>query len=168
MRETNALKREIHRPDHACRRVVRIQCCRTRKFKLEPAPDEQDYQAVFAYQGAMAYVYLADAQPPPPKVCAENARSPRRYSRPGPPPSAERSVCRRMSVSARNCAAPASQGITVAKGAWSYDKSFVVQFGELGGDNMQRAILSFEGKGVDVVFAAESGPGAKLHGEAVD
>jgi CubicO group peptidase (beta-lactamase class C family) len=64
-------------------------------------------------------------------------------------------------------AAPTSQGITVAKGAWSYDKSFVVQFGELGGDNMRRAILSFEGKGVDVVFVAESGPGAKLHGEAV-
>ena len=44
----------------------------------------------------------------------------------------------------------------------------LVQFGELGGDNMRRAILSFEGKGVDVVFVAESGPGAKLHGEAVD
>ena len=33
---------------------------RTRKFKLNPAADEQDYQAAFAYQGAMAYVYLAD------------------------------------------------------------------------------------------------------------
>ena len=33
-------------------------CCAT--DWQEPAPDEQDYQAVFAYQGAMAYVYLAD------------------------------------------------------------------------------------------------------------
>jgi hypothetical protein len=40
--------------------VLRAAGFRTRKFKLEPAPDEQDYQAVFAYQGAMAYVYLAD------------------------------------------------------------------------------------------------------------
>jgi hypothetical protein len=40
--------------------VLRATGFRTRKFKLEPAPDEQDYQAVFAYQGAMAYVYLAD------------------------------------------------------------------------------------------------------------
>jgi CubicO group peptidase (beta-lactamase class C family) len=64
--------------------------------------------------------------------------------------------------------APTNQGITVAKGAWSYDKSFVVQFGELGGDNMRRAILSFEGKGIDVVFVAEFGPSTKLHGEAAD
>jgi hypothetical protein len=40
--------------------VLRAAGFRTRKFKLEPGPDEQDYQAVFAYQGAMAYVYLAD------------------------------------------------------------------------------------------------------------
>src|SRR5215472_8551269 len=40
--------------------LLRATGFRTRKFKLEPGPDEQDYQAVFAYQGAMAYVYLAD------------------------------------------------------------------------------------------------------------
>ena len=33
---------------------------RVRPFVLEPAEDEQDYQATVAYQGAMAYVYLAD------------------------------------------------------------------------------------------------------------
>jgi hypothetical protein len=40
--------------------LLRATGFRTRKFKLEPGPDEQDYQAAFAYQGAMAYVYLAD------------------------------------------------------------------------------------------------------------
>ncbi|MGH7963954.1 MAG: hypothetical protein ACRERD_19385, partial [Candidatus Binatia bacterium] len=30
------------------------------KFVLNPAEDEQDYQATVAYQGAMAYLYLAD------------------------------------------------------------------------------------------------------------
>ena len=40
--------------------VLRAVGFRTRKFKLEPAANEQDYQAAFAYQGAMAYVYLAD------------------------------------------------------------------------------------------------------------
>jgi len=64
--------------------------------------------------------------------------------------------------------APTNQGITVAKGAWSYDQSFVVQFGELGGDNIRRAILSFEGKAVDVVFVAEFGPSVKLHGETAE
>jgi hypothetical protein len=33
---------------------------RVRRFELEPDDDAQDYQAVLAYQGAMAYVYLAD------------------------------------------------------------------------------------------------------------
>jgi hypothetical protein len=33
---------------------------RLRPFVLNPAADSQDYQAAFAYQGAMAYVYLAD------------------------------------------------------------------------------------------------------------
>jgi hypothetical protein len=33
---------------------------RVRPFTLEPAQDEQDYQAALAYQGAFAYVYLAD------------------------------------------------------------------------------------------------------------
>lgn len=33
---------------------------RVRSFALEPDEDEQDYQATVAYQGAMAYIYLAD------------------------------------------------------------------------------------------------------------
>src|SRR5262245_52268205 len=33
---------------------------RVRQFVLNPAETEQDYQAVVAYQGAMAYIYLAD------------------------------------------------------------------------------------------------------------
>jgi hypothetical protein len=33
---------------------------RVRPFRLELDDDEEDYQAVLAYQGAMAYVYLAD------------------------------------------------------------------------------------------------------------
>jgi CubicO group peptidase (beta-lactamase class C family) len=64
--------------------------------------------------------------------------------------------------------APTVQGIPVAKGAWSYDKSFVIQFGDLGGGDMRRAILSFGGKGVDLVFIPEDGPSVDLHGEASD
>jgi hypothetical protein len=33
---------------------------RTRKFALNLPPDQQDYQAVVAYEGVMAYIYLAD------------------------------------------------------------------------------------------------------------
>jgi hypothetical protein len=33
---------------------------RPRKLVLNPGPDEQDYQSAVAYQGAIAYVYLAD------------------------------------------------------------------------------------------------------------
>ena len=33
---------------------------RPRPFVLNPAPNQQDYQVAFAYQGAIAYVYLAD------------------------------------------------------------------------------------------------------------
>lgn len=33
---------------------------RVREFSIEPDDDEQDYQAAVAYQGAIAYVYLAD------------------------------------------------------------------------------------------------------------
>ena len=63
---------------------------------------------------------------------------------------------------------PTNQGITVAKGAWSDDKSFVVQFGELGGDNMRTAILSFKGEGVDLVLVSEFGFSTILHGETAD
>jgi hypothetical protein len=40
--------------------IVRDAGFRVRKAKLTLANDEQDYQAVLAYQGFMAYVYLAD------------------------------------------------------------------------------------------------------------
>jgi hypothetical protein len=40
--------------------VLRNAGFRTRPLKIELDPAEQDYQAVMAYQGAFAYVYLAD------------------------------------------------------------------------------------------------------------
>ena len=40
--------------------VVKAAGFRPRKFVLTPSASEQDYQAAFAYQGAIAYVYLAD------------------------------------------------------------------------------------------------------------
>jgi hypothetical protein len=40
--------------------VLRQAGFRLRPFVLEPDDDEQDYQATVAYQGAIAYVYLAD------------------------------------------------------------------------------------------------------------
>jgi Type I phosphodiesterase / nucleotide pyrophosphatase len=40
--------------------VVQAAGFRPRKLVLTPSKDEQDYQAAFAYQGAIAYVYLAD------------------------------------------------------------------------------------------------------------
>lgn len=40
--------------------VLRSAGFRTRALKLELDPGEQDYQATVAYQGALAYVYLAD------------------------------------------------------------------------------------------------------------
>jgi len=40
--------------------VLRQAGFRVRPFKLTVGDDERDYQAVVAYQGAMAYVYLAD------------------------------------------------------------------------------------------------------------
>lgn len=44
---------------------------RLRPFELEIGEDEQDYQATLAYQGAFAYVYLADRSvcPEPGQVC---------------------------------------------------------------------------------------------------
>jgi hypothetical protein len=40
--------------------VLRDAGFRVRAFRLNPHPDEEDYQAAVAYQGAFAYVYLAD------------------------------------------------------------------------------------------------------------
>jgi Type I phosphodiesterase / nucleotide pyrophosphatase len=47
-------------PDDGLSPVVTKAGFRIRKFKLKLADDEQDFQAVFAYQGAIAYIYLAD------------------------------------------------------------------------------------------------------------
>jgi hypothetical protein len=40
--------------------VLRLAGFRTRPLSLDPGEDEQDYQAAVAYQGAIAYIYLAD------------------------------------------------------------------------------------------------------------
>src|SRR5271155_211891 len=51
--------------------VVEAAGFRPRKLVLNPGKDEQDYQSVFAYQGAIAYVYLADRStcPKPGMIC---------------------------------------------------------------------------------------------------
>jgi CubicO group peptidase (beta-lactamase class C family) len=64
--------------------------------------------------------------------------------------------------------APTDRGITIAKGAWSIDKSLVVQFEELGGDNPRKAMLSFTDNSVDLVFVPQDGPSIELHGKAGD
>jgi Type I phosphodiesterase / nucleotide pyrophosphatase len=51
---------------------------RPRKLVLNPGKDEQDYQSVFAYQGAIAYVYLADRSTcPNPGMTCDWKRPPR-------------------------------------------------------------------------------------------
>ncbi|MGA9721048.1 MAG: alkaline phosphatase family protein, partial [Candidatus Binatus sp.] len=58
--------------------VVTAAGFRPRKFVLNPGPNEQDYQAAFAYQGAMAYVYLADRSTcPNPGTTCDWKRPPR-------------------------------------------------------------------------------------------
>lgn len=47
-------------PEDGLSPVVTQAGFRIRKFKLNLSDSEQDYQAVFAYQGAIAYIYLAD------------------------------------------------------------------------------------------------------------
>ena len=47
-------------PDSGPAGVVKAAEFRPRKFVLKPSPNDQDYQAVFAYQGAISYLYLAD------------------------------------------------------------------------------------------------------------
>ena len=46
--------------DHEPPALIEKKGFRMRKFVLNPAETEQDYQATVAYQGAIAYVYLAD------------------------------------------------------------------------------------------------------------
>jgi Type I phosphodiesterase / nucleotide pyrophosphatase len=58
--------------------VVEAAKFRPRKFVLNPGPKEQDYQAAFAYQGAIAYVYLADRSTcPSPGMTCDWKRPPR-------------------------------------------------------------------------------------------
>jgi Type I phosphodiesterase / nucleotide pyrophosphatase len=53
---------------------------RPRKFVLNPGASEQDYQAVFAYQGAIAYVYLADRSTCPKAGMTCDWKRPPRYT----------------------------------------------------------------------------------------
>jgi hypothetical protein len=58
--------------------VVKAAGFRPRKFELNPGPNEQDYQAALAYQGAIAYVYLADRSTcPNPGTTCDWKRPPR-------------------------------------------------------------------------------------------
>ncbi len=58
--------------------VVKAAGFRPRRFVLNPAANEQDYQAAFAYQGAIAYVYLADRSTcPNPGTTCDWKRPPR-------------------------------------------------------------------------------------------
>jgi hypothetical protein len=58
--------------------VVKAAGFRPRRFVLNPGKDEQDYQAAFAYQGAIAYVYLADRSTcPNPGMTCDWKRPPR-------------------------------------------------------------------------------------------
>ncbi len=58
--------------------VVKAAGFRPRKFVLNPGSNEQDYQAAFAYQGAIAYVYLADRSTcPNPAMTCDWKRPPR-------------------------------------------------------------------------------------------
>jgi hypothetical protein len=58
--------------------VVKAAGFRPRKFVLNPGRSEQDYQAVFAYQGAISYVYLANRSTcPNPGMTCDWKRPPR-------------------------------------------------------------------------------------------
>ena len=65
-------------PDEGPAAVVKAAGFRPRKFVLNPGPNDQDYQAVFAYQGAIGYVYLADRSTcPNPGTTCDWKRPPR-------------------------------------------------------------------------------------------
>ena len=65
-------------PDDGPAAVVKAAGFRPRKFVLNPGPNDQDYQAVFAYQGAIGYVYLADRSTcPNPGMTCDWKRPPR-------------------------------------------------------------------------------------------
>ena len=58
-------------PDSGPAAIVKKVGFRPRKFELKPGPDEQDFQSVMAYQGAISYIYLADRStcPNPGQTC---------------------------------------------------------------------------------------------------
>ena len=65
-------------PDEGPAAVVKAAGFRPRKFVLNPGASEQDYQAAFAYQGAIGYVYLADRSTcPNPGMTCDWKRPPR-------------------------------------------------------------------------------------------
>ncbi len=58
--------------------------------------------------------------------------------------------------------------IPAAKGGWSYDGSFVIEFEDIGGDNLRRAILTFKDNTVDLTVMPGDGRGVEIHGETRD
>jgi CubicO group peptidase (beta-lactamase class C family) len=56
--------------------------------------------------------------------------------------------------------------IPVAKGHWSDDRTFVLQFEDLGGDNQRIAELSFNDDTIEVTSTTDEGRSAKARGEA--
>jgi hypothetical protein len=58
-------------PDSGPAAVVKAAGFRPRKFQLTPSANELDFQSVFAYQGAISYLYLADRStcPNPGQTC---------------------------------------------------------------------------------------------------
>ena len=68
-------------PDTGPAAVVEAVGFRPRKFELTPAANERDFQSVFAYQGAISYLYLADRStcPKPGQTC--NWKKPPRFEK---------------------------------------------------------------------------------------
>jgi hypothetical protein len=58
--------------------------------------------------------------------------------------------------------------IPVAKGHWSDDRTFVLQFEDLGGDNQRIAELSFNDDTIEVTSTTDEGRSAKARGQAAD
>ena len=67
-------------PNNGPGAVVKAVGFRPRKFVLNPGPAERDYQAAFAYQGAIAYVYLADRSTCPKRGMTCDWKRPPRYA----------------------------------------------------------------------------------------
>jgi CubicO group peptidase (beta-lactamase class C family) len=56
--------------------------------------------------------------------------------------------------------------VPAAKGHWSDDRTFVLQFEDLGGDNQRIAELSFDDNTIEVTSTSDEGRSAKARGEA--